>query len=86
MCYVNAPRIGFVPLFLIHYVHKNAGRGSPIFSLGKRENYGSAVRILTKDVQTSFSRGAVKSKATLLRDLRFYWLRGVEDVRTCAEA
>ena len=24
----------FVPLFLIHYVHKNVGRSSPVFALG----------------------------------------------------
>jgi len=34
----------------------------------------SGVRILTKDAQASFSGGALKSKTTLLRGLRFYML------------
>ena len=40
-----AARQGFVPLFLIRYAHKNAGRGSLVRRLGS-SSHRCAVRIL----------------------------------------
>lgn len=65
-----------IPLFLIHFVHKNAGRSSIVFCLRKETENISPLVQLPREAPTRFTPISTNNKSPLKGPLLYLWRWG----------